>query len=81
MTLSVKCWSAWLRRLFSVVFRQETCSFQLLYRGIQLQPQEKFIKGVDMMREFQAGKKINQMLSCNIVYQTNVLMYAGLDGI
>lgn len=33
------------------------------------------------MRKFQAEKKINQMVSCNILNQTNVLMYAGLDGI
>lgn len=81
VTLPVKRWSTWLRRLFSVVFRQETCLSQLPYRGIQLQTQGKLINGIGMMREFQAEKKINQMLSCNILNQTNVLMYAGLDGI
>lgn len=38
-----------------------------------------------MNREFQVfsreKKKINEMLSCNTMNQTKVLMYAGLDGI
>lgn len=34
------------------------------------------------MREFQEGKKkIKQMLSCNIMNHTKVLIYAGMDGI